>query len=205
MATEDFSGTLGNWSQWNPAWGDAFISSGTLRFPGGGPGNETGIRWSGAGAGSFGAAQESAIDIAGATWIANQAGVGVRMAGASGTRDGYFARLDDNAATNKTLELIKIVDGTYTVLQTTTYATGSSFRLRLTVEDSGADAVLRVYVGATLVTALNHTDSSSPLTGGDPGIFGRGNSGITVDNWEGGALSSGGSGVAPKAFRIIHG
>jgi hypothetical protein len=190
MATEDFSGTLANWTQWQPAWGDAFISSGTLRFPGGGsPSNDTGIRWSGAGAGSFGPAQESAADIAGATWIANWAGVGVRMAGSNATRDGYFARLDDNAATNKLLELVKFVDGVQTVLASTTYATGSSFRLRLTVEDSGGNAQLRVYVGATLVTALNHTDSSSPLTGGDPGLIGRGNSGLTVDNWEGGTFT----------------
>lgn len=185
MATENFSGTLSNWTQWNGGWGNAYISSGVLKFA---AGQDVGITWSGAGAGSFGAAQESAADISGATWTNQYAGVGVRMSGSNATRSGYFARLHDNASTNKTLALLKIVNGTPTTLQTTTYATGSTFRLRITVEDSGADAVLKVYVGATLVSALNHTDSTSPLSGGDPGLLGR-DASMSVDDWEGGTLA----------------
>jgi mucin-19 len=188
MATEDFSGALANWTQWNPAWGDAVIEAGRLRFVGG---QDVGIRWSGAGAGSFGAAQESAADVSGAVWTNGVAAVAVRMAGSNGTRDAYAARFSDNDATNKGLALVKFVDGTMSTLASTTFATGSSFRLRITVEPSGADAVLRVYVGATLVSALNHTDSS-PLTGGDPGLLGR-ETLVQFDNWEGGSLSGGGA------------
>ena len=178
MATEDFSGTLANWTQWYPAWGQCTIESGVLKF---GSGQDVGIRWSGAG--SFGASQFSAVDIAGATWISQYAGVGVRMTGSDGTRSGYFARLFDNAASAKQLDLLKVVNGTPTVLKTTTFATGSSFRLRVEVEESGANALLRVFVGATQITALDHTDTS-PLTGGTPGLIGNGGT-LSADNWEG--------------------
>lgn len=185
MATEDFSGTLANWAQWNPAWGNCSISAGQLSFPGG---QDCGIRWTGAG--SFGASQYSEEDVVGAVWVNQYAGVGVRMAGADATRAGYFARLFDDDATNKTLALVKYAAGTPTVLATTTFATGANFRLRIEVEPAGADAVLRVFVGATQVTALNFTDSSSPLSGGEPGILGQGGT-LRVDNWAGGNFSVG--------------
>ena len=182
MITDDFSGTLGNWAQWNPAWGNCSITTAALRFPGG---QDCGIRWTAAGA--PGADQYSQIGVVNATWIDEYIGPGVRVTGADTTRSGYFLRLFDNDSTNKTLALVKYVNGTPTTLQTTTYATGTTPTLRIEAEGTSS-TVLRCYVGGTQVTALNHTDSSTPLTTGVPGVLGQGTT-ISGDNFEGGDLA----------------
>lgn len=170
VATDNFNRAgpaLGSdWTQWYPAWGFAVIGASTV-FTGPG-GVLMGAHWTGAG--SFGDDQYCKVTLAGTVAFTNNAvAAGVRMQGSDSTRSGYFAQCLDNNDPNRTFRILKVLDGTQTVLSTVSRAMASGDTIA--IEATGTSTVtLTAWHNDVQVTALDITDSSSPLTGGKPGI-----------------------------------
>lgn len=163
-ATEAFGGTLANWTQWYPAWGNASIVGGALQPAGGA---FTGVRYSATSPSSND--QYCKVTVGTLAWNGPncQCAPGVRVSGSDGTRSGYFARVKDDAAANRTFEIIKVVSGTETVLSTTTRAISTGDTIDIEVEGTN----LRAFHNGTQVSALDITDSA--LSSGDWGICGN--------------------------------
>ena len=168
VASEAFGGTLGSWTQWYPAWGNASISSGGVQFPGGAT---TGIRWTGTGS-PAGDNQYCKCTVNGGGWFGTpyRRGVAVRMQGSDSTRTCYWVRVWFDAATNRTVEIGKTVSGTETQLATTTVAFADSGD-NIAIEAEGTS--LRAYHNGTIISALSVTDSA--ITGGTWGLVGQDN------------------------------
>lgn len=185
VATETFGGTLGNWTQWYPGWGNCSISAGVLTSGGGA---FVGIVWSGSG--TFGDDQYCKVTAGGLAWngATRRSAAGVRLQGSDATRTGYFARVRDDAASVRTCELVKVLNGTETVLSTTTTAVANGDTIA--IEATGTSPVtLTFWLNDAQLTALDITDSSSPITGGKPGC-GIYDPEFTLDNADLGTLSS---------------
>jgi hypothetical protein len=110
--------------------------------------------------------------------------------------DYYAAAVYDDAANggNKTVRITKRLNGTLSTLAThtsTAWTNGDTISLEVTT--SGADAVLTVFKNDVSIS-FSHTDSTSPLASGKPGLIVFGDSGGDVprgDDWEGGDVTSG--------------
>lgn len=116
----------------------------------------------------------------------------VRVTGAGGTRNLYQATVTSNA-----YYITKVVAGTGTDVASgaiTVNGSGTPVVIRLESEDSGANVVLRAYKDG--VQFATYTDTSSVLTGGQPGleVYAASGSFLTpVTLWSGGDLAGGGS------------
>lgn len=111
------------------------------------------------------------------------AGVAVRFLSTAGGR-GYFAYWDPG---NGRVYLYKMVAGAATQLANTVTTWASADVLRLESIQNGGNVDLKYYKnGAQL--GSTYTDSSSPLTGGQPGIvyYYQDIRSIAVDDWQGG-------------------
>jgi hypothetical protein len=184
--TDDFNrANLGaNWTQWYPAWGDCSISNNQFITS---TGQITGAYFTGLGAPTS-QAQYMQADLSGFGYYGASytIGVAVRVSGQNSTRSGYFLEVIDDGATSRTVRIVKWSNGSSSTLSTTTYATGASFTLRLEITAGNA---LTAYINGTQITALNVTDSSSPLTGAYTGIFGQAGSVLPADNAAGGDIA----------------
>lgn len=146
----------------------------------------------------FGDNQFSQATISGMVNFDN-AGLIVRgVATGGGSYYGVFYRLNATQAA-----IFKVAAGVYSELTTIAGAIAAGSVLRIEAETSGANCLLRVYDDGVQIGST-YTDSSSPLTGGQPGMFYEaGNSGATkLDDWSGGDLGGGG-GSAPRNLMLL--
>lgn len=144
------------------------------------------VRW--AGAGTFANDQYAKTTIGGMSWqdATYLIGVVVRCSADIDTAADYYAFwVNDDASSNRTSKLVKVVNGTETVLDTRTSAWANGDTISLEVSGT----TLSAYKNDTLMFSV--TDSS--LTTGKPGLLiGGGGSVPTADNWEGGDVTTGG-------------
>jgi hypothetical protein len=134
------------------------------------------------------------------TGAAADVGVAVRVgAGTGGSAQWYAAFIREQGASSN-YSLLKCVAGTPSTLITTTaisYSDGDSIELEAITE--GSDCRLRIYKNSVEID--DYLDTSSPLTGGSPGLYfkiGSGNA-IRMDDWVAGDGSLAG-GEEPPAL-----
>jgi len=120
--------------------------------------------------------------------------VAVRCAtGAGGnTLTGYFLRWNPSGTV---WQLYQIIDGAATLLDSlVATAPTLPYRLRLTVESSGSDAILKVYVNDTLLSDMTTTVQTGVVANGVPALGMRyqaaSDSGQTITEWAAGDLSA---------------
>lgn len=191
IASDDFNrvnGSVGsNWlyirdTDWQPA-PPSIVSNAVV--PGATGNNYQVIRW--AGTGTFANDQYAKITIGGLTWQDSSYRVGVVVrcsADLNAAADYYAFWVQDDASSNRTSKLVKVVNGTATELdsRTSAWANGDTISL----EASGT--TISAYKNDTLMFSV--TDTS--LTTGKPGLMAAGSGSVpTADNWEGGDVSSG--------------
>jgi hypothetical protein len=153
LGTETFSGTLANWTQWFPAWGSCTIDGATSKLQFGGGTAMMGLKYSGAGSINDNQYIEGAISNLGFSGDSQRAGFAVRMAGADGTRDAYFARVQDNGSSDRLFQLGICLDGDEDeILDSDTFAFTNNDILGIEVEGS----VITVYLeGVPILTATD--------------------------------------------------
>ena len=192
VATENFSGTLGNFTQVNPTWADLAITSGVVHgdATGADSGGEVGAAVY-SGAGTFSNDQYSSLVIGGLSWQSLAFNIGVIVRASTDTnanRDYYQVVVaSDQAGPNYTTILSKVVNGTRTQLHSASAAWANGDRIELEAEGT----TIRVMKNGTALGG-SFTQTDSALSTGKPGIAGSGDSThISGDDWEGGDLTSG--------------
>jgi hypothetical protein len=215
VASDNFnradSGSLGaNWSDLFPGW--ATVDIGTNTAVAADVSNPQVARWNGAG--TFSDDQYAKAVVSTRVWQSSSYRTGVLVrasADIDSARDYYFLVFyhDQDVGSAVTTVLGKCLNGTESTLVTdTTIAWAVSDTIELEVTTVGGNAQLRAFRNGSVVTALNHTDSTSPFTTGKPGIYLQGNSSIAADDWEGGSVSStvdvalSGSAATPNAGAV---
>src|SRR5678815_3855455 len=146
--------------------------------------NDTGIRWV---TNTFGPDQYSQVKLSNVTGTNSSAGPGVLLpasgAGGSGT---YYRIVLAESGSAHALDIGKVVAGVYSQLFETsvTYANPCTFRAEI------RGNTLKVYIDGVLVGSVS--DTSSPITTGNPGIF-YSSAMFTadIDDWQGGELDRG--------------
>jgi hypothetical protein len=197
VASDNFnradSGSLGaNWTDLFPSWATADIA--TNRVVAADVAAPQVSRWNGAG--SFSNDQYAKITVSTRVWESSgfRTGVIVRASADTDTaRDYYYLHFyhDQDVGTAVTTVLGKCVNGTETTLVSDSISWGTSDTVELEVTTVAGNAQLRCFKNGSALTSLNHTDSSTPLTTGKPGIYLQGNSSIAAEDWEGGDVTSG--------------
>jgi hypothetical protein len=187
VATEDFSGTLSNWTSVNPLTATPTITGGQASCAHSG---ECASRYTGAG--SFSDDQYATADIIfGGAAANNYTEVMARVsAQTDGNRD-YFACqvADDNGTGTATraMKAIKVTNGTRTQIGSTSSTSWTSNHT-MTIEVSGAS-------GAITVSCFHNSTEEITVTGettlstGKPG-YGMSNMVQRLDNWIGGDLTA---------------
>jgi hypothetical protein len=197
VASDNFdradSGSLGaNWLDQFPGW--ATIDINTNRAVAADSSQPAMAVW--AGAGTFTADQYGQVIVATRVWQSSSYRTGVTVRASTDTdagRDFYALMLyhDNDIGQPVSTHLVKCVNATETILVSA--ASGIAWvatdSIELEVTDVGGNAQLRCYRNGTLITELNHTDSTSPLTTGKPGLYLQGNDTVAADDWEGGNFS----------------
>ncbi len=137
---------------------------------------------------SFAADQYSKATIMAVSNGAHYAGVIARASGASGTFKCYQCVTDGASGSGHT-EIAKVTNGSFTSLKAvaTTFTAGDIIEIRCS---GTTTTTIAMYKNGALVDSV--TDSSTPHTSGAAGIVGfhRDLTVGTVDDWEGGNLSS---------------
>jgi hypothetical protein len=193
MATDAFAGSGTLTSPWVDYIPSSFwkLSQSSGNVAPNGPNESTGFYYGGAATGNN---QFSEITIVGSLgsaqtyWTAS-----VRVTGASGTRALYQITVTSNA-----YYLTKVVAGSGTDVASgsgTFNGSSTPVVIRIESEDSGANVLLRAYKDGVQFTS--YTDTSSVLTGGQPGLEVYAASGVLtpVSEWSGGDLAGGGGGT----------
>jgi len=188
VASEDFT-SFTNWTNVRPFNGNISVSGGVAVQTNAASTDSGSARWTGAG--SFTADQYAKAVVGGMSYTNSNNVAGVILRASSDTdsnRDYYLVIVqDDNSSGSAhTVQIHKIVNGTITQLSTTTqtYSNGD------TIEAEAEGTTIRAYRNGSIISALTVTDAS--LSSGNPGIILGGGS-LTLDNWEGGNLTAGGS------------
>lgn len=188
IASDNFDradGALGaNWSSLNPLYGgNPEVNTNSARCSYATGDNMACARWNGTG--TFNDNQYSECVIGALIWLGADYRCGV-IARASAdidtARDFYALYVEMDAPTDKTWRLIKIVNGTVTVLTSGTAAFADTDVLRL--ECSGT-----TITGKRNGTTLGSPQTDSSIITGKPGILVSGStSGPAVNSWSGGNL-----------------
>lgn len=180
VASDDFNrASLGaNWDQTNAFNGSVNIVSSTLVSAA--HSQECAARYV---SGTFAADQYSSLELV--TWNQfgnNRIGVAARMSpDDDGNRDHYeYVIFDNNGSTTKTTELAKVVNGSRTILTSSSVLWASGDRIEIECEGT----TIRGLKNGTEVVSVTDSD----ITTGRPGV--RTTSGKTGDNWQGGDLSA---------------
>ncbi len=116
-------------------------------------------------------------------------------------RDYYALEVGEHVTLgSRPTRVVKYVNDSATTLSNVTgdnWAAGDTIELEAVT--NGADCDLLVYRNGSLLRTV--TDSSSPLTGGKPGLVGYGGGtttdAIKLDDWEGGDVTGGGASNVP--------
>jgi hypothetical protein len=192
IATDDFNradGPVGSdWSYIrNTAWtaDPPDIASNTLTARAN-TGNYQVCRWNGSG--TFTDDQYAKLEVGGLGYYGNgyRQGVVARCSADQDTAADYYAYyIYDDASSNRTAILFKVVNGTYTALDTSTanaWANGD------TIEIEVEGTTVRGLKNGTELVSVTDSDLST----GKPGfaIGGEGGGPPNADNWEGGNLAS---------------
>jgi hypothetical protein len=194
----------GNWRYNWRFFGGFTMTSGALTG-GDSSGQELGAaRWTGSG--TFTADQYSSVVIKGIQggFTGHKIGPACRIStdyddGGSGSRDFYAFQILDNGTDSSNGEsIIKVVNGVKTVLASATAQTW--------VDNDVADieaegTTIRGIQNGTL--KLSTTDSD--LATGAPGFAGSTSSPFTIDNWEGGNITTGGGGPQSYSYTATGG
>lgn len=197
VATDNFNrASLGttDWGQLNSGFGLIQIT-GSVKVRGGAAfslGSVGAARW--IGAGTFTDDQYASMIVTGFANNSTDENIGVicrASADTDGARDMYgFTVCGDSPGPNYTTILYKIVNGTYTALNSAAQAWTGGDELSLEVEGT---TIRGCRNGVALGGAWTQTDSS--LTTGNPGVAGAGST-MFGDDWDGGNITSGGGGVS---------
>jgi hypothetical protein len=188
IATDDFNrAAIGaNWAQLNNDWGQVdTLGSTQVAGNNAADGNNRPVaRWVGAGTftnDQYSSVEVSALSFQGANFFI---GVIVRASGdVNAARDFYAAFVaSDSAGPNYTVSLIKVVNGTTTVLHSAAIAWTANQRIELEAEGTS----LRVCKDGTPLGG-SFTQTDTDLASGSPGITGT-HSTCPGDNWDGGNL-----------------
>lgn len=196
IAADDFNradGGLGaNWTSVNPNWGDGSIVSNEV-VGGAGSVNGSGAANVWSGAGTFSTSQYSKATLANVAWQTSDFWGGVIVRATTDTnanRDYYGLIVEEDTATGQTTRLYKIVNGTYTSLDTDTsnnWVSGDTIEL----EAVGVNpTTFTCYRNGTEISGLSG-NSDSDLDTGKPGITNSGGTdGPHINAWEGGDVTS---------------
>lgn len=153
--------------------------------------------------GTYAANQYSRAKMGGWGSLFYYAGLATRVSADTGSgADAYLLRIQDVAGSgvNKTTEIIKLVNGSPTTLDTRNVAWADSDDIIFSAVDSGANVDLAVYRNSTASALYTVTDSTSVLASGKPGFMSQQNSGNALwwDDMELGEVTSGGGGGGSK-------
>jgi hypothetical protein len=192
VATEAFGGTMGNWTQTYPFWGSMTITSGVVHGSSTeNVANAQSAVWSGSG--TFSSDQYASMTASGLAWTGANLSIGVMCRSTTdtdGSRDNYHLIVIDDDSTNRTTYLVKVVNGTRTVLHSATVAWVDTDEIEIECEGT---TIRGMRNGAALGGSFTQTDSA--LSSGKPGITGAGAAGgPSGDDWVGGDLTAGGGG-----------
>lgn len=206
IATDDFNrASLGaNWTNLNTDWSSVRISSSTfIDCSGAGAISSQGAAAVWAGSGTFTNDHYSSIVVNGLSFLSSDYRIGVIVRASTdtnGARDFYgFEVAADSGGPTYTATLYKIVNGTYTALNSAAITIANGDRLELEAEGTTLRGCKN---GTPLGGSWTQTDSS--LSTGKPGVAGSGTS-INGDNWDGGSLTASSS-SAPRShyYRMMR-
>jgi hypothetical protein len=147
------------------------------------------------GNGTYSADQYAEASLLDFTGSSGEVGVAVRVgAGTGGSAEWYAAIIREDGASSF-YRLEKCVAGTPSALISLTsisYTPGDSIELEAI--DEGSDCRLRIYKNSVEID--DYLDTSSPLSGGRPGLYFKTGSAnlVRMDNWVGGDGSDAGGG-----------
>ena len=191
IAAEDFGYADGNLETVSANWrctdrnfGNANVVSGKVD---GGNRSIGGERW--VGAGTFTDDQYVTAIIEGFGFSNDYAAVLMRVStdyddGATSTRDHYGIRVRDDAGgspANRLTEIIKVVNGTLTVISSARHSWANGDQLEGEVEGT----TIRAMKGGTVLFSATDTD----LTTGNPGLMCQGGT-VTLDTWRAGNITA---------------
>lgn len=214
VAAEEFGGTLGNFTQTNPNWGNMTITGGIVH---GSFASQTDALQSVvySGSGSFAGHQYSSIKITALPFISADYSIGVTCFASTdtnGARDHYSVTIQAGGAGPTYVTVLdKVVNGTRT--QQHSASVTWSVNDYVSLDCDGTTVTVMKGTSHATASALggSFTWTDSSLTTGNPGIAGSGSSsGATGDSWSGGTVSAGGGGsVVPiishnRRQRAVH-
>lgn len=174
-----------DWAQLNTDWGTLNVVSNQIVGSNAADGNNRpAMRWVGAGSftdNQYASIEVSALSFQGANFFI---GVIVRASGdVNALRDFYATFVaSDSAGPNYTVSLIKVVNGTTTVLHSAAIAWTANQRIELEAEGP----TLRVCMDGTPLGG-SFTQTDTDLASGSPGVTGT-HSSCPGDNWAAGNL-----------------
>jgi hypothetical protein len=194
VASDNFNradGAVGaNWTQLYGFWGNMLVDTNQYRGAAGSDANMSAAAW--AGSGSFANDQySSAILTDDGGGFGNAGGVIARAStDTDANRDYYFFRWSPNTGTT---ELGKIVNGTETILVTSTTPTWAEGD-RIEIECEGT-TIRGMKNGVTVSAGATFSTTDSSLASGKPGICGAQSANTPkFDDWEGGDITGAGGG-----------
>lgn len=196
MATDSFTGTNGtSLSTYNSAW--VFGQFGFVIQSNAAVASEAADCYAYYTGAASGADQYSKAIISGMVSGGHYKGVCARALLRTGQFGCYAVYTDSNSGSGHT-EIVKVTNGAGSVLKAVavTFADGDQIEIRCT---GTLTVTVALYKNGVLVDSV--TDSTSPWTDGQPGIYAY-NTSIGVDNWDGASLAGASTTLTPTPAQI---